>query len=82
MKAIIDPVTNRSRKVYESEAERKAAQNSQYAKWREKLADSPQKLAEYRARKNAASKKCIAAKKEKLAAMQQQLDELLANSDS
>lgn len=82
MKAIIDPVTNRSRKVYESDEERKAAQNANYAKWRAKLAESPQKLEEYRARKNAASKKCIAAKKQKMAELQQKLDELLANSDS
>jgi hypothetical protein len=73
MKAIINE-KGRAVKVYESDEERKAAQNQQYASWRAKL--EGEKLAEYRRRKNEASKKCIAKRKAEIEALKLQLAEL------
>lgn len=76
MKAIINE-KGRAVKVYESDEERKAAQNAAYKSWRSnKLETDPARLADYRARKNAASKKCIAKKKAEIEALKAQLAEL------
>lgn len=76
MRTVINPVTGREVKEFESTAERLAFQNATYHSWREKLEKDPVKLAAFRARKNAASKKCLAKKAAKLAELQRRVEEL------